>query len=89
MLRSVDPSCRRVGLVCAVLALLPAVGRAGSIDGERLKLIPARMKAFVDDGSISGAVSLVAYRGKVEALAWSRFKRNCKQALRSLAPPVR
>ena len=68
MLRAIDPLWRRVGLVCAVLAVLPAAARAGSIDAERLKLIPARMKAFVDDGSISGAVSLVAYRGKVVAL---------------------
>ncbi|MGD0578432.1 MAG: serine hydrolase domain-containing protein [Bryobacteraceae bacterium] len=68
MLHSLDPLCRRVGLACAVLAFLPALAGAGSIDTERLKLIPARMQEFVDDGSISGAVSLVAYRGKVVAL---------------------
>jgi len=68
MLRSIDPFCRRVGLACAVLAFLAAVAGAQSIDAERLKLIPARMQAFVDDGSISGAAWLVAHRGKVVAL---------------------
>ena len=68
MLRSIDSLCRRVGFLCAVLAFLPAVAGAGSIDSARLKLIPARMKQFVDDGSISGAVYLVAYRGQVVAL---------------------
>ncbi len=68
MLRSIVPLCRRVGFACAVLAFLPAIAGAGSIDTGRLKLIPERMKAFVDDGSISGAVYLVAYRGEVVAL---------------------
>jgi CubicO group peptidase (beta-lactamase class C family) len=68
MLRSIDPLCRRVGFLCAALAFLPAVAGAGSIDTGRLKLIPARMKQFVDDGSISGAVYLVAHRGQVVAL---------------------
>ena len=71
MLRSIDPLCRRVSLACAVLASLPVV--AGSIDAERLKLIPARMQEYVDDGSMSGAVHLVAYRGKVVELDATGF----------------
>ena len=73
MLRSIDSLCRRVSLACAVLASLPVV--AGTIDAERLKLIPARMQEYVDDGSISGAVHLVAYRGKVVELGRRRIQR--------------
>ena len=73
MLRSIDPLCRRVSLACAVLASLPVVAGAGSIDAERLTLIPARMQEYVDDGSMSGAVHLVAYRGKVVELDAAGF----------------
>jgi CubicO group peptidase (beta-lactamase class C family) len=50
------------------VSLAPVLAGAGSIDSDRLKLIPARMKEFVDNGSISGAVYLVAHRGQVVAL---------------------
>src|ERR1039458_3058180 len=74
MLRSLDPRCRRVGFACAMLDFLPAIAGAGSIDAERLKLISARMKEFVDGGSISGAVYLGAYRGQVVALDGVGFR---------------
>jgi CubicO group peptidase (beta-lactamase class C family) len=68
MLRSLDPRCRCAGFACALLAFLPAIAGAASIDADRLKLISPRMKEFVDNGSISGAVYLVAYGGHVAAL---------------------
>lgn len=46
--------------------------RAG-LDPERLARIPARMKEFVDKGTIAGAVTLVARHGVVaslEAVGW-------------------
>jgi len=42
-------------------------GKAG-MDAERLARIPARMKAFVERGSIAGAVTLVARHGAVASL---------------------
>src|SRR5450759_1547910 len=68
MLRSLDPRCRCAGFACALLAFLPAIAGAASIDADRLKLISPPMKEFVDNGSISGAVYLVAYGGHVAAL---------------------
>jgi CubicO group peptidase (beta-lactamase class C family) len=67
MLRSLGLVLRRVSFAWIVLTLLPAFAGTDSIDAERLKLIPARMQEFVADGSISGAVYLVAYRGRVLA----------------------
>jgi CubicO group peptidase (beta-lactamase class C family) len=68
MLRSQNALCRLVVLVGTVVSLLPVVAGAATVDSERLKLIPARMREFVDNGSISGAVWLVAHRGQVVAL---------------------
>jgi CubicO group peptidase (beta-lactamase class C family) len=59
---------RLVGLLCALLAVAASIADAASIDAERLKQIPARMKEFVDRGTISGAIYLVAYQGKVFSL---------------------
>jgi len=73
MPRSINPFCRRVGLTCAVLTSLTISVGAASIDTEHLKLIPLRMKEFVNDGSMSGAVWLVAHRGKVVALDAAGF----------------
>jgi CubicO group peptidase (beta-lactamase class C family) len=56
-----------------MLAFLTSGAGAASIDTDHLKLIPARMKEFVDDGSMSGAVYLVAYRGKVVTLDAAGF----------------
>jgi len=52
-------------LVAAPASIDP--GRAG-MDAERLARIPARMKAFVDKGTIAGSVTLVTRRGAVAAL---------------------
>src|SRR5437879_1812144 len=42
-------------------------GKAG-LDPERLARIPVRMKAFADQGTIAGSVTLVARHGVVAAL---------------------
>jgi CubicO group peptidase (beta-lactamase class C family) len=73
MVRSQNAFCRLVVLVGTVVSLLPVVAVAGSIDSERLKLIPARMKEFVDSGSISGAVWLVAHRGQIATVDAAGF----------------
>lgn len=44
-----------------------SVSRLG-MDSERLSRIPARMKSFVEQGSIAGTVTLVARRGHVVSL---------------------
>lgn len=41
--------------------------RAG-MDAERLRMIPARIKSFVERGTLAGAVMLVARRGEVACL---------------------
>jgi CubicO group peptidase (beta-lactamase class C family) len=38
------------------------------MDAARLKLIPKRIQEFVDDGAISGAITLVARHGEIAAL---------------------
>lgn len=73
MLRSQNAFRRFFVLVGAVVSLLPVVAGAGSIDSERLKLIPVRMREFVENGSISGAVWLVAHRGQVVAVDAAGF----------------
>jgi len=69
------PSLRvRILAIAGVfISLLPAIAGAASLDAERLKLIPARMREFVADGSISGAAWLVAYHGQVVALDAAGF----------------
>lgn len=68
MLRRQGLHFRSVGVAWVALSLLPAAAGAASIDAERLKLLPARMQESVTDGSISGAVWLVAHHGQVVAL---------------------
>jgi len=46
---------------------LVAAPSAG-FDPARLKEIPARMQKFVDDSTVSGAVTLVARRGQVASV---------------------
>ena len=59
---------RPLGFVAlSTIALLPVLSSAASVDTERLKQIPKRLQEFVADGSISGAVYLVAHRGEVVA----------------------
>ncbi len=60
------------GLVWTMAALLPALSGA-SLDFERLKSIAPRMQEFVDNGSMSGAVYLVAFQGKIAALGAAGF----------------
>ena len=50
-----------------VVVIAPTVLNA-QMDAERLKMIPARMKSFVEQGTMAGAVMLVARRGEVVAL---------------------
>ena len=51
----------------SAIALFPLLSSAASIDKERLKLIPERLQEFVANGTISGAVYLMAHRGDVAA----------------------
>ena len=56
----------KVSLMMLPLMLTPSVTLAQSgMDAQRLARIPERMKEFVDDGMISGAVMLVARHGDV------------------------
>ena len=71
MPRLINRFCSRVTFACAAMALLTA--SAASLDTDHLKLIPARMQEFVNNGSISGAVCLVAYRGTVASLDAAGF----------------
>ncbi|HVN04927.1 MAG TPA: serine hydrolase domain-containing protein [Bryobacteraceae bacterium] len=73
MLRSQSLRARFGAIAGVLISLLPAAAGAASLDAERLKLIPARMQEFVDNGSISGAVWLIAYRGQVVALDAAGF----------------
>jgi CubicO group peptidase (beta-lactamase class C family) len=67
---------RRTILLCtALFSLVPSLGAAppanpakAGMDPDRLARIPARMKAFVDKGTIPGAVTLVARHGSVASL---------------------
>jgi CubicO group peptidase (beta-lactamase class C family) len=63
---------RRTGLALFIGALSFAAGPAeikkAGMDPERLARIPARMKAFVDKGTIPGAVTLVARHGAIASL---------------------
>jgi CubicO group peptidase (beta-lactamase class C family) len=59
---------RVLGVVAlSTIALFPVLSSAASINAERLKLIPQRLQEFVANGTISGAVYLVAHRGEVLA----------------------
>ncbi len=57
-------------LFAAVLFALPPLAAAPSagFDPARLKEIPARMQKFVDDSTVSGAVTLVARSGQVASV---------------------
>jgi CubicO group peptidase (beta-lactamase class C family) len=57
----------------AFLFVLPLLGadidpRAAGMDPDRLARIPARMQEFVDQGTASGFVTLVARHGKIASL---------------------
>ena len=62
-----------LGVVGSVFAQSPGVKSTADIskagmDPERLARIPARMKEFVEKGTIAGAVTLVARHGVVASL---------------------
>ena len=69
---------KRMVLVVALVALrVWAAPPASGLDAERLARIPARMKAFVERGSIAGAVTLVARHGtvgSVEAVGYQNLE---------------
>src|SRR3954468_1538722 len=49
-------------------ALASSVPNRAGLDEAKLREIPKRMQAFVDDSTIAGAVTLVARNGEVAAL---------------------
>jgi len=55
-------------LVLSTSLLLYANGAKAGMDPERLARIPVRMKAFVDQSTVAGAVMLVARHGVVASL---------------------
>jgi CubicO group peptidase (beta-lactamase class C family) len=69
---------KRIVLALALVALrVWAAPPASGLDAERLARIPARMKAFVECGSIAGAVMLVARHGtvgSVEAVGYQNLE---------------
>jgi CubicO group peptidase (beta-lactamase class C family) len=54
-------------LAAGLWAAPPEPAKAG-LDAQTLARIPARMKAFVDDGAVAGVVTLVQRRGVLAAL---------------------
>ena len=65
---------------CTCLVLAAQSG----LDPARLTRIPARMKSFVDSGTVAGTVTLVARHGKIAALdAVGYTDLESKQALRT------
>ncbi|MCX6592819.1 MAG: serine hydrolase [Acidobacteria bacterium] len=61
---------RFVRLLPASLALLSAfhllaADKAPGVDAERIKRIPARMQAFVNEGKVAGVVTLIMRHGQV------------------------
>ncbi|MGC9972279.1 MAG: serine hydrolase domain-containing protein [Bryobacteraceae bacterium] len=61
---------RSLALLAAVVCLLaaPPEPKKPGMDAERLALIPVRLKSFVDQGTLPGAVTLVARHGVVARL---------------------
>jgi CubicO group peptidase (beta-lactamase class C family) len=60
---------RPILTVTAMLCFAAATYAASpGMDAARLKLIPKRIQEFVDDGAISGAITLVARHGEIAAL---------------------
>lgn len=56
-----------------LLAAAPPDPQKAGMDADRLARIPVRMRAFVDKGTISGAVTLVARHGSIaafDAVGW-------------------
>lgn len=59
----------RLAFVCVVLCAFVALGDSGRttsrLNPDKLKEIPKRMQAFVDDKTVAGAVTLVAHGGEI------------------------
>lgn len=71
---------RVLRLIAALLSFVAFTSPADSVstkaclDERKLADIPKRMKAFVDDGTVAGVVTLVAHKGEVaslEAVGWA------------------
>ncbi len=65
----------RLGALVIFVSILPSLCAAQrrvavgpGIDSQRLSIIPGRLRQFVDEGSMAGAVVLVARRGQVVML---------------------
>ena len=58
----------RLALALVVFVSASAIAAPTGFDAARLKEVSKRMQAFVDDGTLSGAVTLVARHGKVASL---------------------
>ena len=50
-------------IACSAGAAQPVATESG-LDAQELKEVPARLEPFVEDGTIAGAVTLVAYYGR-------------------------
>ncbi|HYG82899.1 MAG TPA: serine hydrolase domain-containing protein [Pyrinomonadaceae bacterium] len=72
IIRSVKLRAAGVAALVVVTIIAPGVASAqrrgaarAGMDAGRLRMIPARMKSFVERGTMAGAVMLVARRGRV------------------------
>lgn len=70
---------RSLALLAAVVCLwaAPPDPKRTGMDAQRLALIPVRMKAFVDQGTLPGAVTLVARHGivaRLDAVGYQNFE---------------
>ncbi len=83
-------------LLSSLSAEAQRVSRPG-IDREQLARIPARLKSFVEQGTMAGAVTLVARRGKImslEAIGYQDLESKSKMQadtifdVRSVTKPV-
>src|SRR5690349_187133 len=67
--RPMKTNIRILGLFLVfTLSVSAANGPATGLDAQKLKEIPKRMQQFVEDKTISGAVTLVARHGQIAEL---------------------
>ena len=67
-------SALSLGLVELLFFAASAFAQTAGMDPERLKAIPVRMQAFVDQGTAAGFVTLLARHGQVAQLAAVGFQ---------------
>jgi CubicO group peptidase (beta-lactamase class C family) len=63
-----------ISLVFALTCDADSVSAKSGLDEQKLAEIPKRIQAFVDDGTVAGVVTLVAYKGEIaslEAVGWA------------------